>query len=125
MLIKNEIQLFGDSEQHIKETFDMYEEVIELKIVKNPILHIYPKQDTYNSEGELDGYIDALFSKVHIYDTKNKTVHRSNKLHDAILPTTDIKVLQFKVFKDLSFMIVMQGTYDFSRYQAMNIEKIG
>jgi hypothetical protein len=124
MIIKNEIELHQKSVEYIKETLGQYTEVDSLDTVENPIIHIYPIKDTYDKDGELDGYIDALFFEAHIYDTKNMKVCKSKKLHDGIMPFADLFIPQIKVFKDLSTMIVLHGKYNIGRYTAMSIGKV-
>lgn len=115
MIVKNEVELHQNSVDYVKETFSMYTEVFDLnKGLKNPIIHIYPVEDTYNQDGELNGYIDALFFRIDVYDTQNMTVYKGTKLHDGILPFKDLNVSQIKVFKDLSTMIVLRGKYTVS-----------
>ncbi|MED3562382.1 hypothetical protein [Bacillus xiapuensis] len=112
MIVKNEVELHQNSVDYVKEVFSMYTEVYDLnKHIKNPIIHIYPVEDTYDQNGELNGYIDALFFKMNIYDTENMTVYKSEKLHDGILPFDNLHVSQIKIFKDLSTMIVLRGKY--------------
>lgn len=125
MLIKNEIELHSNSVQHMKETFAMYERSEDLdQVLENPIIHIYPKEDTYDSDGELNGFIDAIQFVVDIYDTNNKKVKKGTRLHDAIIPQTDWKVSQLKIFKDLSTMIVLIGKYEFAFFQALEINRV-
>lgn len=124
MIITNEVALHQNSVNYAKETFEQYTEVDSMRYVENPIIHMYPKEDTYEENGELNGYIDALFFEAHIYDTKNMTVWKSKKLHDGIMPYADLNVSQIKVFKDLSTMIVLHGKYQISRSTAMSIGKV-
>lgn len=115
MIIKNEVELHQNSVDYMKEVFSMYTEVYDLsKGLKNPIIHIYPVEDTYDQHGELNGYIDALFFRVNVYDTQNMTVYKGTKLHDGILPFKDLCISQLKIFKDLSTMIVLHGNYTIS-----------
>ncbi|ALS22146.1 hypothetical protein [Paenibacillus naphthalenovorans] len=112
MLINNQIELHQKSVDYVKEVFSKYIEVEQLdSIVTNPIIHIYPKKDTYEQDGKLNGYIDALFSEFHVYDTEKKTVWKSKRLHDGICPYEDLYVNQIKIFKDLSTMISLKGKY--------------
>lgn len=124
MIIKNEINLHEKSIDYIKESLGQYSEVDNMSIVENPIIHLYPKKDTYTEDGELTGFIDSLFFEAHIYNTKNMTVWKSCKLHDGIIPFDDINVSQIKVFKDLSTMIVLRGKYNVSPNTAISIGKV-
>lgn len=124
MIIKNEVNLHDKSIEYIKEALGQYSEVEHMSIVENPIIHLYPKKDTYTEDGELAGYIDSLFFEAHIYNTKNMTVWKSSDLHDGIIPFEDLNVSQIKVFKDLSTMIVLRGRYRVSRNTAISIGKL-
>jgi hypothetical protein len=115
MIVKNEVELHQNSVNYVKEIFSMYTEVFDLnKGLKNPIVHIYPVEDTYDQSGDLNGFIDALFFRIDVYDTQNMIVYKGTKLHDGILPFKDLNVSQIKIFKDLSTMIVLRGNYTVS-----------
>lgn len=122
----NEIVLHNKSVDYINETLTQYTKVERLsEIIENPIIHMYPKKDTYDSDGELNGYIDALFFELYIYDTDKMTVWKSNRLHDAIMPACKhIEIGQIKVFKDSSTMIVLNGHYTFSANAALSVLKV-
>lgn len=126
MIIKNEIELHQNSVDYVKETFSRYIEVYDLsKRIKNPIIHIYPVEDTFDKDGSLNGYTDALFFKIHVYDTENMTVYKGEKLHDGILPFKNINVSQIKIFKDLSTMLVLRGNYHiFVNHQSVDIDLV-
>jgi hypothetical protein len=83
-------------------------------VLKNPIIHIYPKYDTYNADGELEGYIDSLFCDIHVYDIERMTKWKSKRTHDGIMPFANLNIDQIKIFKDLSTMICLQGEYRLS-----------
>jgi hypothetical protein len=123
MIIKNEVKLHQNSIDYAKKTFGMYQLTDELdSSIKDPILHMYPVEDTYDEEGDLIGYSDALFFRIDVYNTQNMTVYKGNKLHDGILPFRDINVSQLKIFKDLSTMVVLKGDYVISvSHQAVDI----
>ncbi|MFC8686031.1 hypothetical protein [Brevibacillus porteri] len=126
MKITNEIDLHEKSLDYLNSVFTQYTEIDRLpEIIKNPIIHMYPKKDTYNYDGELDGYIDALFFELCIYDTDEMTVWKSKRLHDAIIPACKhIEIGQIKAFKDLSTMIVLNGHYTFSTNAALSVLKV-
>lgn len=126
MIIKNEVELHQDSIDYVKEVFSRYEEVDSLnKIIHDPIVHMYPVEDTYDTNGNLDGYIDAVFFRVNIYDTTNMTVYKGIRLHDAIMPFEKLRINQIKIFKDLSTMIVLRGDYQISlSFAAIDIEPV-
>lgn len=124
MIVSNEIKLHQESINYLNRIFTDYNEVESLsKIVENPIIHMYPKKDTYEEDGELDGFIDAIFSEVHIYDTVNMTVWKSKSLSDGLASYADITVKQIKVFKDLSTLVSLSGKYSISPFQEMTIRK--
>lgn len=129
MIVKNEVELHQESVKYIKEVLGMYTEIDRLddtKHFKNPIIHIYPMQDTYDVNGELRGYIDAIFFNLHLYDTENKTVWKSKRPHDAIIPfMRNATFSQIKIFKDLSTLIALDGVYRVNgSFQAFEVEKI-
>lgn len=115
MIIKNEIEIHDKSVEYLKDIFSRYKEIYELnKNINNPIIHMYPVEDTHDEDGDLNGYIDALFFKLHIYDPENGTVYKGNRYHDGILPFKELNISQIKIFKDLSTMIVLRGRYNIS-----------
>lgn len=125
-MVKNEVELHQESINYIHSTFSLYNEVNQLDVsITNPIIHIYPVKDTYDKEGELSGYVDALFFRVDIYDTENSTVCKGKKLHDAIIPFEELRVKQIKIFKDLSTMIVLKGSFQISiNFAAIDIVSV-
>ncbi|PHA03034.1 hypothetical protein COE51_01440 [Bacillus pseudomycoides] len=126
MIVKNEVELHENSVEYLREVFTIYTEVDSLsRAVKNPIIHIYPEEDTYDEQGNLNGYIDSLFMTVCIYDTDKMTVYKSKNLHDGIMPFGMLNVSKIRIFKDLSTMIVLRGTYRINTsFAAIDIEEI-
>lgn len=129
MIVKNEVELHQESVKYIREVLGMYTEIDRLddtKHFKNPIIHIYPIKDTYDVNGELRGYIDSIFFNLHFYDTENKTVWKSKRSHDAIIPfMANANFSQIKIFKDLSTLIALSGNYRVNgSFQAFEIEKV-
>jgi hypothetical protein len=124
--VKNEIEIHEKSVEYIRETLSNYTEVYELdKNIKNPIIHMYPVEDTIDEEGNLNGYIDALFFRIHIYDPEKGTVYKGNKLHDGIVPFENLHISQIKIFKDLSTLICLNGIYNISvSFAAVDITKV-
>jgi len=117
-----DIKLHPKSEKLIKETFGWYTQVgqpIE-KINGRCVIHMYPTEDTYDENGELVGYRDALFFNVHVYDAENRICYIRNRA-DAIT-TGDVGVT-VKYFKDGSTMLVMDGNIDIIYGQAICIHK--
>ena len=126
MIIKNEIELHQESVDYAKRVLGGYLEVQHLEeVLNNPILHIYPIEDTHDKDGNLDGYIDALFCNIHIYDTENRRVLKRSKLYDGIIPQGNLSISQIKIFKDLSTMIVLHGKHRVNGcFQAFEISKL-
>lgn len=124
MRILNDIDLHQESVDYLSKVFKEYREIEAIPdTIKDPIIHIYPKKDTYESDGELNGYTDALFSEIHIYEPHNMTVWKSRRLHDAINSFEDLTVKQIKIFKDLSTMITLSGRYRVSSFTALELRK--
>jgi hypothetical protein len=125
MLIKNEVKLHPDSVKYINETLGQYTESKDTPfVIEDPVFHLYPVIDTFTEEGELIGFIDAVFFKLHIYDTKNMTVYKPKGIHDAIIPYNDIKVNQIKIFKDLSTLVHLRGKYELGYGTALTVELV-
>jgi hypothetical protein len=62
-LLKNEVELHQNSVNYVKEIFSMYTEVFDLnKGLKNPIVHIYPVEDTYDQSGDFERLLLMLYS---------------------------------------------------------------
>ena len=125
MIVKNEVELHQKSVSCINNTFSMYVEVDKLKeVVTNPILHMYPTEDTYSEDGELNGYADAIFFRLDVYDTSSRTIWKSKRVYDGVMSFGDLNVSQLKIFKDLSTMICLKGEYKVSgSCQAFDIHK--
>lgn len=125
MIVTQSVKIHTESEDYLKRIFDNYTEVYELPaIINEPIIHIYPKKDTCNEDGELDGYIDAIFSEVHIYDTVEMKVYKGESLHDALMPSNQLDVWTIRIFKDLSTLVGLRGKYRIGMYTAVSITKL-
>lgn len=124
MIVKNEIDLHRNSIEYINEVFKQYKEVNTFfDTVIDPIIHMYPKEDTYDESGKLNGYTDAIFCEIHIYDTSNLTVYKSQRLHDSLNSFSDLCVQQIKIFKDLSTLIKLKGTYKINFFTSLELRK--
>lgn len=101
------INLHSKSQKYIEKIFSKYKDadfngfILELD---NCILHLYAIQDSYNEQGELEGYIDALLFKVDIYDTINMKKY-SHKFHDSIYFEKNSPHPIIKIFKDGSTLL--------------------
>ena len=126
MITLNGIEIHQNSIDYVKEIFSKYTETTELKSTyKSPIIHMYAKEDTYDEQGNLNGYIDGLFFELHLYDTENSTVWKSNRYYDGICPFDDLRVSQIKIFKDMSTMIALSGLHEVNgSYQAFEVRKV-
>ncbi|WCS68211.1 hypothetical protein Goe21_01010 [Bacillus phage vB_BsuM-Goe21] len=92
--------------------------------INNPVIHMYPKEDTYGEDGKLYGFIDVLRFTVDIYDSEKKIVYRDNRLRDVI-KTNDSKIKNISYFKDLSTMISFDGKHMLlPNYIELLVEKI-
>lgn len=104
------VKLHEKSVEYMHEVFEMYTKA-ELRtdtIITNPIIHLYAMEDTYNDEGELNGYLDSLFFRADIYDTIKLLKYTSEGLHDSV-NYYEIYPSHVKIFKDGSTMLTFQG----------------
>ncbi|WP_340032675.1 hypothetical protein NSQ20_12505 [Paenibacillus sp. FSL K6-1122] len=125
MIVKNEINIHENSVNYMNRVFMQYKEIETLpSVVDNPIIHLYPVKDTYEENGELNGYSDALYFHLHVYDPISMTSWKSKQLHDGIIPFSEVMVQQIKIFKDLSTMISLSGSYRMSQMQGFSIGRL-
>jgi hypothetical protein len=118
------IPIHEESQEYLQRVFNDYEEVDRLFELNDPIIHIYPKQDTYNENGELNGYIDSLFAEYHFYDTVSKTVYKSKRLHDGLWFGRDVNPRYIRIFKDGSTLLAFKGRYEFDLGQSVWINLV-
>ena len=123
--IVRSIKLHEKSIEYIDEVFSQYKEVEydTSKVITNPIVHIYPIEDTYDENGELHGFIDALLVNMDIYDTKNKTFMKIKYRDELLMNETD-RPTGIRIFKDGSTMIIMRGKYQFGSGQSVSVYKV-
>lgn len=115
MIVKNEVKLHQNSIDYLKKTLGQYTVVEKLEDeINNPIIHMYPVEDTFNEDGEKNGGTDSIFFRVDIYDTVKMTVYKGEKLHDNVMPFNNINVSQISIFKDLSTLLSFHGKYTVS-----------
>lgn len=119
MNAKIEIPLHNKSEQYLREILAEYKETKELpSIIKGRcIIHMYPYEDTYEDDGCLVGYIDAIHCELHIYDIENKTVYKT-KMHDEIRVDVPCRV---RIFKDLSTMLIFDTPVSFNNWHSFEV----
>jgi len=118
-----EIDIMKESYEYIQKTFSQYTETDDPinKIEERAIIHLYPKEDTYDENGGLNGYTDALFFEGVIYDTKNMIFYRSKRKHDAVRSAVPTET---RAFKDLSTMIIIDGGVTINYLQEINVHKL-
>ncbi|WP_336763471.1 hypothetical protein [Paenibacillus sp. USHLN196] len=125
MIVKNEIKIHENSVNYMKRVFMQYKEIETLpNVVENPIIHLYPVKDTYETNGELNGYNDALFFQLHVYDPVGMVSWKSKQLHDGIIPFSEVMIQQIKIFKDLSTLVSLSGSYKMSQMQGFSIGRV-
>lgn len=122
------IELHKSSIEHLNIVFDDYSEVtwdnrfFDDTILRNPIVHMYPHSDTYDEDGELQGYVDSLFFKVDIYDTENMMVYRLKRRFDAV-DTYNALLEYVRIFKDGSTMLKFAGHHSFRQSAVLMMAK--
>jgi hypothetical protein len=101
-----EITLNEKSKKIIEETFSSYKEATKIPKVLygRTVIHMYPKKDTIENNGELTGFEDSLLFNFNIYDTVNKKVYKRMGLFDEFVVEVPCRI---RSFKDLSTMIVI------------------
>jgi len=121
MITKRKIKISQDSEKYIKE-LEGYEEVDNLASILygKTIFHIYPKRDTLTNAGHSRGFVDAIESKVVIYNSQeNKKIkYESKRLHDEVASNVPIRT---RIFKDLSTMLIIECPIYVELNQNINI----
>ncbi len=92
--------------------------------VRNKLyLHIYPKKDTLQDDGERLGIFDSYLSEIHIFNTDNNTVYVLPRLYDNV----DIQVskhINVRYFKDLSIFIEVPGPVRIKADSTFQIQEI-
>lgn len=87
--------------------------------IKECIIHMYPKEDTLNGNGELCGYCDSLFFDMVIYNEDTMEYYVLNN-RDAL--NINVKT-ETRIFKDLSTMIICREPAMFNVHQDVTISK--
>ncbi|MEM4994831.1 hypothetical protein WKH56_19915 [Priestia sp. SB1] len=120
MKINMEVDLTVENLDYIEKVFSQYDESTEEinEIKGRAIIHMYPKSDTHNKNGSLDGFIDALFFEAHIYDVDNNRVYRTGATKDEIQIDVESRV---RFFKDLSTMIIINTPIKIRYGQSMTV----
>ena len=111
-----------ESVDYLKEVFKEYKEVDKplYEIKGRCIIHIYPKKDTYEEDGELYGYCDALLCEMHIYDCNNELVYKTQN-HDSVYLDVPSGT---RIFKDLSTMLIIDGGITISYGTGLSIYRL-
>lgn len=103
------------SEQVIKETLALYTDGGKCPSVLrgNTIIHLYPQEDTYDDEGNLNGYYQNLFFNLVVFNDY-KGVLKSYQIgkRDAVF-TDGCNINNLSVFKDGAFCVKLIGTHKF------------
>ena len=108
----------------IKDLLSRYTEVDRAPtiITGKCIIHMYPCRDTIVDHDDSScGFIDSLIFDMHIYDTSDMTVYKSNNYHDRIELNVPAHV---QVFKDLSTMIVVLDGCQFRYGQSVEVNEL-
>ena len=115
-----DVPLYKESEKLIAETFSEYKEGKELPktLHGRTVIHMYPVKDTYDENGQLNGFIDSLFFRFDIYNIPTKKVYRKNGLYDEFVIDVPTRV---RAFKDLSTMIVIEKSVRIEGFQSILI----
>jgi hypothetical protein len=119
------MKLHKKSERVIKETFALYTQGEKCPAVLKgkTILHLYPAEDTMDSDGSLNGYYQNLFFDLVVFNDYNgKRIRYDLGKRDAIFTEANIKNLT--VFKDGAFCVLLDGSHQFLDGQAVFITKI-
>ena len=119
------VELHQKSKQYIVNTFERYTEdfFTDGMIIDRPVIHMYAKEDTIDSYGQLNVYIDALHCEVHVYDVVNGKKYKTRRLHDGV-NVYNAKMRSVKVFKDGSTMLTTYGKHRIECNQALEISHI-
>ena len=116
------VQIEQESVDYLQEVFKEYKEVDKplYEIKRRCIIHIYPKKDTYEEDGELYGYCDALLCDIHIYDCDNKLFYKTQN-HDSVYLDVPSGT---RIFKDLSTMLIIDGGVTLSYGTGLSIYRL-
>jgi len=116
--MKIEVPLNEESVQLIQDTFTSYQEddKIPKVLYGRTIIHVYPKKDTINEDGEYEGFYDSLFFNFDIYNTDNEKVYKRSALYDELVIETPCRI---RVFKDLSTMIIIDDNISIGGSQSI------
>jgi hypothetical protein len=125
-LVQDEIPLHQDSVEYL-DILSKYEKVDEFKKqFKSPVIHLYAKRDTYDENGDLDGYKDALFFECYIYEPDTMTVYKSPRLHDTVR-FNEATPNDVRIFKDGSTLLSFFGEVEvelLTSVHTWNVKKI-
>ncbi|MGE7840679.1 hypothetical protein ACQKNX_07800 [Lysinibacillus sp. NPDC093712] len=124
MGILHNIELHEESVKYLNEVFNQYEEIKydSNLIIINPLVHLYGTHDTRTVDGELNGYNDALFITIKIYDKETMQfmqIHNRDGLD--FYNNKNVHIQQIKVFKDGSTLIQLTGNYKFGNCQSVDV----
>jgi hypothetical protein len=119
-------KLHPESQKIVDETFALYKEggICPSTLKGKTIIHLYPKKDTMEPDGTLNGYYQNLFFEMVIFNISgsNKTMYRFSGLKDAIF-TEKVNITNLSVFKDGAFCVTVDGEIHFLDGQAPTLCK--
>lgn len=116
------VQIEKESVEYLQEVFKDYKEVNKRldEIKGRCIIHIYPKQDTYEEDGALYGFCDALLCEMHIYDCEKQLVYKTNN-HDSVYLDVPCGT---RIFKDLSTMLIIDSGITISYGTGLSVYRL-
>ncbi len=123
MNIIHNIKLSEDSLKYLNEVFKDYKKVEydTSRVIKNPLVHLYPTHDTIDEYGDLNGYRDALFMTIRIYDVEND-IYMEIKNRDGLdFYNSDVSLRQIRIFKDGSTLVMISGRCKFGSSQSIDV----
>lgn len=114
------VKLHEKSEKLIRDVFIRYtySETIPDKLVGKFVLHMYAEEDTYTKTGNLEGYYDALFFRLDIYDTQ-KLIKYSIRNRDGI--SIHGVAMDVRIFKDGSTILFSKVRDEFEVSISQNV----
>jgi len=121
--MKIEVPLALKSHDHIRNLAKIYTETNEPPKIINgrTLIHIYPKSDTIEDySDDSHGFVDALNCEIHIYNTDNMTVFKTER-HDQVEMRVPCNV---RIFKDLSTMLIIDTPVTFGWYQSLEVRGV-
>lgn len=116
------VDLNYKSEEMIQEVYDRYDEEKEIpnELEGRTIIHLYPKEDTVDENGEASGFIDSLFFNFNIFNIFTGKVYKRYGHYDELVLDVPCRI---RAFKDLSTMVIIDSPIKISDTQSVTIYK--